>query len=75
MEQRVVVKDLKPGALKAIKETFRKIKTRFGSMLLSDITTEEIDDWLKEIPVSQRTRERHRSYTVQILIRRKSWSR
>jgi integrase len=66
MEARVAVKSLKPGSLKAIKETFVKMRDHFGSTLLSDITTEEIDAWLKQMPVSQRTRERHRSYAVQI---------
>jgi hypothetical protein len=66
MVDRVAVGDLKPGSLKAVKETFTKIKARFGSTLLSDITTEQIDKWLKSLPVCQRTRERHRAYTVQI---------
>lgn len=66
MKARVAVGSLKPGSLKAVKETFTKIKARFGSTLLSDITTTEIDTWLKAMPVCQRTRERHRAYTVQI---------
>jgi integrase len=42
------------------------MRDHFGSTLLSEITAEEIDAWLKQMPVSQRTRERHRSYAVQI---------
>jgi integrase len=57
---------LKPGALKAAKETFVKITDRFGSTSLSDITSEEIAAWLNRMDVAQRTRERYRSYTVQI---------
>ena len=66
MQGRVESGALKPGALKAAKETFVKITDRFGSTLLSDITSEEITAWLNRMDVAQRTRERHRSYTVQI---------
>jgi hypothetical protein len=34
MEARVAVKSLKPGSLKAIKETFVKMRDHFGSTLL-----------------------------------------
>jgi integrase len=66
MQGRVDAGTLKAGALKAAKETFVKITDRFGSTLLSDITSEEITAWLNLMDVAQRTRERHRSYTVQI---------
>ena len=74
MKERVAFGCLNP-ALKCQKETFVKIKDHFGSMLLSVITPTEIDNWLKRMPVSQRTRERHRSYAVQIFNRRnwQSW--
>jgi integrase len=66
MQGRVDTGSLKPGALKAAKETFVKITDRFGSTSLSEITSEEITRWLNLMDVAQRTRERHRSYTVQI---------
>jgi integrase len=66
MQGRVDLGSLKPGALKAAKETFVKITDRFGSTSLSAITSEEITAWLNRMDVAQRTRERHRSYTVQI---------
>jgi integrase len=66
MEGRVEKGALRPGALKAIKETFAKIVDRFGSALLSEISTADLMIWLNEMPVAQRTRERHRSYAVQI---------
>jgi integrase len=66
MEGRVVSGALRSGALKAIKETFVKIVDRFGSTLFSDITTSDLNSWLNGMSVAQRTRERHRSYTVQI---------
>jgi site-specific recombinase XerD len=73
MEARVAVKSLKPGSLKAIKETFVKMRDHFGSTLLSEISAEEIDTWLKQMPVCQRTRERHRSYAVQIFNKAKKF--
>jgi integrase len=66
MEGRVAAGALRSGALKAIKETFVKIVDRFGSILLADISSAEIAAWLTRMPVAQRTRERHRSYAVQI---------
>ena len=66
MQGRVDTGSLKPGALKAAKETFVKITDRFGSTSLSEITSKEITSWLNRMDVAQRTRERHRSYTVQI---------
>jgi integrase len=66
MQGRVDLGSLKPGALKAAKETFVKITDRFGSTSLSAITSEEITAWLNLMDVAQRTRERHRSYSVQI---------
>lgn len=66
MQGRVDLGSLKPGALKAAKETFVKITDRFGSTSLLEMTSKEITAWLNEMNVAQRTRERHRSYTVQI---------
>jgi integrase len=66
MQIRVSNGGLRAGALKVIKNTFVKLSHRFGSTLLSDITEADIKDWLNKMPVAQRTRERHRSYTVQI---------
>jgi integrase len=66
MEGRVKQGSLRSGAFKAIKETFVKLTAQFGSILLSEITTAELTSWLNAMPVAQRTRERHRSYTVQI---------
>jgi hypothetical protein len=66
MQGRVDIGSLKPGALKAAKETCVKITDRFGSTSLSEITFAEITAWLNRMDVAQRTRKRHRSYTVQI---------
>jgi integrase len=66
MEARVASGSRRAGGLRTIKKTFVKIKERFGSKLVSDITTEEITEWLNAMPVSLRTRENHRSYSVQI---------
>ena len=66
MEVRVAQGGLREGALKVIKNTFRKLSTKFGSTLLSDITEADLKDWLNKMPGAQRTRERHRAYTIQI---------
>ena len=47
------------------------MRDHFGSTLLSEITAEEIGAWLTQMPDSQRTRERHRLYAVQILTKQK----
>jgi hypothetical protein len=49
------------------------MKDHFGAAILSEITTEEIEEWLRQMPVSQRTRERHRWYAVQILNKAKKF--
>jgi integrase len=66
MEVRVANGAIRPGSVKVIKETFVKIVDRFGSTLLSDITTADLNGWLNDMDVAQITRERHRSYSVQI---------
>lgn len=66
MQIRVSNGGLRSGALKVIKNTFVKLSAEFGSTLLSDITEAELKKWLNKMPVAQRTRERHRSYTAQI---------
>jgi integrase len=66
MQIRVAQGGLRDGTLKVIKNTFVKLSAEFGSTLLSDITEADLKDWLNKMPVAQRTRERHRSYTVQI---------
>ena len=63
---RVANGGLRDGTLKVIKNTFAKLTAQFGSTLLIDITETDLKDWLNKMPVAQRTRERHRSYTVQI---------
>jgi integrase len=66
MKTRVANGGLRAGALKVIKNTFVKLSEEFGSTLLSDITDANLKAWLNKMSVGQRTRERHRSYTVQI---------
>jgi len=65
MEIRVKNGGLRSGSLEIIQNTFRKLSAEFGSTLLRDITEADLKDWLNEMPVAQRTRERHRSYAVQ----------
>jgi hypothetical protein len=56
----------KQGALKALKESFVKLRDRFGSTMLCDITTDDLFQWLSHLPIHSITKERHRSYSIQI---------
>jgi integrase len=64
--RRVESGQLKDGSLKAIKETFVKLKAEFGSRILSDISSLDIERWLDRMPVGLRTKKRHRAYALQI---------
>ena len=66
MEIRVKNGGLRSGALEIIQNTFRKLSAEFGSTLLSDITEADLKNWLNKMTAAQRTRERHRQYTVQL---------
>jgi integrase len=56
----------RPGSLKAIKESFVKLKAEFGSRRLSEITAHDLERWLDKMPVALRTKKRHRGYALQI---------
>jgi integrase len=66
MRHRVTTGDLKPGAMKALKETMVKLRERFGSTLLTNISTTDLTQWLSHLPLKSVTKERHRSYCVQV---------
>jgi len=66
MARRVESGELKDGSLKAIKETFVKLKAEFGSRILSDISPLDIERWLDGMAVGLRTKKRHRAYALQI---------
>jgi integrase len=58
--------DFKSGSHKVIKETFVKLKTKFGNRILSEISSADIERWLDRMPVGMRTKKRHRAYALQI---------
>jgi len=66
IQSRVDSGENRPGSLKAIKETFVKLKAEFGSRTLSDITPQELERWLDRMSVALRTKKRHRGYALQI---------
>jgi integrase len=66
IEARVATGALKSGSLKLIKETLVKLRSRFGSTPLCDITTAELSRWLSALALNERTKERHRGYCVQV---------
>jgi hypothetical protein len=54
MARRVESGQLKDGSLKAIKETFVKLKAEFGGRILSEISSLDIERWLDGMPVGLR---------------------
>jgi hypothetical protein len=51
-----------PGSLYAL----RKLETRFGEQLVSEIQTEDIREWLSGLPLATKTRKKHRGYAGQV---------
>jgi hypothetical protein len=66
LQARVDSGENRPGSLKAIKETFVKLKAEFGKRPLSDISALDLERWLDRMPVALRTKKRHRGYALQI---------
>jgi hypothetical protein len=66
LQARVDSGENRPGSLKAIKESFVKLKAEFGSRLLSEITAQDLERWLAKMPLALRTKKRHRGYALQI---------
>ena len=65
-ESKVRSGELRAGSLKAIKETFVKLVDTFKKRNLSEISTRDLDKWLSKMPVSNRTKKRHKAYALQI---------
>jgi integrase len=51
---------------KTLNETLNKLELRFGQQLVSEIRTEDVRNWLLELPLAAKTRNKHRGYTGQI---------
>jgi integrase len=66
IEARVASGALRPGTLKIIKNTFNKLSAKFGDRNLADIKTGELQTWLINLRDGERSKERHRTYTIQI---------
>jgi integrase len=52
--------------VKTLNETLNKLELRFGEQLVSEIRTEDVRNWLLELPLAAKTRNKHRGYTGQI---------
>jgi integrase len=50
----------------SLNETLRKLETRFGEQLVSEIQTEDIREWLSGLPLATKTRNKHRGYAGQV---------
>jgi integrase len=66
IQAKVATDNLRAGSLKIIKNTFAKFSAKFGDRNLADISTKEIQNWLTGLRDSERSKERHRGYTIQI---------
>ena len=47
-----------------MKETLKKLETRFGDNLVSEIRTEDLQSWLLGLPLAAKTRNKHRGYVA-----------
>src|SRR3984893_6624803 len=50
----------------SLNETLRKLETRFGEQLVSEVQTEDIREWLSGLPLATKTRNKHRGYAGQV---------
>jgi hypothetical protein len=50
----------------SLSETLRKLETRFGEQLVSEIQTEDIREWLSGLPLATKTRNKPRGYAGQV---------
>jgi len=50
----------------SLRETLKKLEARFGSQLVSEITTDTVREWLLGLPLATKTRNKHRGYAGQI---------
>jgi hypothetical protein len=58
---------LRPRAEESLRETLKRMEGYFGDTLLAEITSEKLTAWLAGMPLSLRSKKRHRAYGHQIL--------
>jgi integrase len=64
--QRLESKRLRPRAAESLLETLKRMEGHFGASLLCGITPESLTSWLINLPLADRSKNRHRGYAHQI---------
>src|SRR4029077_16571478 len=64
--QRLESRKLRPRAAESLLETLKRMEGHFGASLLCDITPESLSSWLINLPLADRSKNRHRGYAHQI---------
>jgi integrase len=64
--QRLESKRLRPRAAESLLETLKRMEGHFGASLLCDIAPESLTSWLINLPLADRSKNRHRGYAHQI---------
>ena len=58
---------LRPRAEESLRETLKRMEEYFGETPACELTSERLSAWLAEMPLSIRSKKRHRAYGHQIL--------
>jgi hypothetical protein len=64
--RRIAANEVSARHAESMKETLKKLETRFGDNLVSEIRTEDLRSWLLGLPLAAKTRNKHRGYVGQI---------
>src|SRR6516162_7997077 len=64
--RRIEANEVSARHAESMKETLKKLETRFGDNLVSEIRTEDLRSWLLGLPLAAKTRNKHRGYVGQI---------
>jgi integrase len=51
---------------KTLRETLNKLEFKFGHRIVSEITKDEVREWLLSLPLATKTRNKHRGYAAQV---------
>jgi integrase len=51
---------------KTLRETLNKLELKFGNQTVSEITKDQVREWLLSLPLAVKTRNKHRGYAAQV---------
>jgi integrase len=64
--RRLAANEVSERHAKTLRETLNKLELKFGDRLVSEITKDDVRQWLLSLPLAAKTRNKHRGYTGQI---------